>query len=100
MLKKKSQGLSLNYIIIAAIGLIVLVIIIFIFKGGSTTFVKSTTCPARDGTCLAEGSTGCPDGKPVKIYTSDCPDMKLEDGKYVKKDPEKKPGQCCVSLTK
>ena len=99
MQNKKSQGLSLNMIIIAAIGLIVLVVLAYIFFGRSTIFVKSTGCTARGGICLPE--TGCPDDKPIKIYTTDCKEMELDQAaeKYKAKANSKDPGQCCISIT-
>lgn len=99
-MNKKSQGLSLNMIIIAALGLIVLVIIAFIFRGESGKFVKSTNCPARNGVCLADNlEKGCPDDKQVEIYTSDCIEVEFKEGKYAAKEPKKGPGQCCIPLS-
>jgi len=99
-MKKKAQGLSINFIIIAALGLIVLVVMAFIFRGESVKFTKNTNCPARDGVCLSDrNGEDCPTEKSVKIYTNDCIDMKIDkDGNYVKKEPEKGPGQCCIPL--
>jgi len=102
---KKSQGLSLNIIIIAAIGLIVLIILAFIFRGESGKFVKSTSCSARNGKCLTEltNKEKCPEDKPIKIYTNDCKEIEFKDGIYqAKKDRNGKdiyPGQCCIPLT-
>ncbi len=98
-LKKKAQGLSINFIIIAALGLVVLVVLILIFRGESTKFIKSMNCPARDGVCLADrGGETCPEGKSVKIYTNDCPEVELKEGMYVAKEGGKTPGQCCIPL--
>ena len=99
MLNKKSQGLSINSIIIAALGLIGLVIIGLIFRGESVKFAKSMDCTSKDGICLSDmGGEDCPADKSVKIYTNDCAEMKIENGNYVKKEPKKSPGQCCIPL--
>ena len=97
-MNKKSQGMPLNIIIIAAIGLAVLVIIIFIFRGESDKFIKSTNCPAREGKCL-KGLSTCPEGKEIKIYTNDCPEVVFDEQKKVYISTTKKgPGQCCIPL--
>lgn len=96
-LKKKAQGLSINFIIIAALGLIVLIVLVFIFRGESTKFAKSMNCPARDGVCL-EGKEACPEGKSIKIYTNDCTEVESKDGTYVAKEGGKTPGQCCIPI--
>ncbi|MFH1325078.1 MAG: hypothetical protein ABIH64_07590, partial [Nanoarchaeota archaeon] len=104
---KKAQGLPLEIIIIALVVLIVAVVLIFIFKGESNKFVKSSSCSAREGVCL-NGKGDCPDGKPIKIYTSDCVEaekkedadtytptkQKDKDGKPTEKNVGS-PGQCC-----
>ena len=108
---KKSQGLPLEIIIIALVVLIVAVVLVFIFKGETNKFVKSSTCTAREGVCL-KGLSECPDGKPVKLYTSDCVEVEKKDDatEYTPKKQKDKegeetekevgsPGQCCVSLT-
>lgn len=96
-MNKKSEGLPLNIIIIAAIGLIVLIILALIFRGESAKFIKSTNCPARKGKCL-EGEKDCPEDKPIKIYTNDCLEVEFKDGKYIAKEPKKSPGQCCIPI--
>jgi hypothetical protein len=93
----KSQGLSINFIIIAALGLIVLIVIAFIFRGESSRFVKNLECPARNGVCL-EGKVDCPEDKQVKIYTNDCNEVEFKEVKYIAKKPEKGPGQCCIPI--
>lgn len=52
---RKAQGLSLNIIIVAAIGLLVLVIlsVIFIGKMGGTSR-DIDNCQTKGGTCIAE----------------------------------------------
>ena len=103
--QKKGQGLPLEIIVIAAVVLVVAVVLIFIFKGESNKFVKSSSCAAREGVCLdKQKEKVCPEGKQIKIYTSDCKEMaQKEDGTYeLKKDDKQKdvgsPGQCCISL--
>jgi len=94
---KKSQGLSINFIVIAVLALIVLMVIAFIFRGESNKFVKNLGCSARNGVCL-ENLEDCPDEKSVKIYTNDCIDVKFEGNKYIAKEPKKGPGQCCIPI--
>ena len=97
MKNKKSLELSINVVIIAAIGLIVFIVLALIFRGESNKFVKSTDCPARGGVCL-NGLEDCPDDKTLKIYTNDCPEVELKENMYVKKEKSKGPGQCCIAL--
>ena len=52
-MNKKAVELPMNFIIIAAIALIVLVVLIFIFTGRSQLFVKGTeTCSTKQGSCI------------------------------------------------
>ena len=90
----KAQGLSLNTIIIAALGLLVLVVLVLIFTGKIDILQKSTTCDARNGVCLAiQGDkTKCPDVKPISIMTDDCRFVKAGN------PTSDYPGQCCISL--
>ena len=68
---KKSQGLSINAIILAAIALIVLVVLVAIFTGRIGLFSKGisevNTCKGLGGSCL----TSC-DFKDRVIGASDC----------------------------
>ena len=51
--KKKAQGNSITTIIIAAIALVVLVILVAIFTGKISWFVKETNkCESQSGICL------------------------------------------------
>lgn len=56
-MNKKSQGLSITTIIVAAIALIVLVVLVAIFTGRIGLFSKgigeATTCESLGGKCLA-----------------------------------------------
>ena len=93
MKSKKAQGLSINMIIVAIIALLVLVIIAFIVTGKFNLFQKSTTCQARDGTCLQQyAPEGCTSDEPIKVFTDDC--------YLVENDvtTDKKPGQCCIPI--
>ena len=94
-MNKKAQGLSMNVIIIAALGLIVLVIMVLIFTGQIGVFSKSVSCEARGGECLEDiGGNKCPDHLPIKIYTQNCP-LLDKGGAQV---ANKKQGQCCIPL--
>lgn len=70
---KKSQGLSINVIIIAVIALVVLVVIIAIFTGTIGKTAKNIgSCVDKGGDC-ADKEGKCPDGYPVPIFVSgDC----------------------------
>jgi len=56
-MSKKAQGMSLNVVIIAALGLLVLVVLAIIFTGRTGGFVKETDkCAVKYGTtgkCVA-----------------------------------------------
>ncbi|MEK6943187.1 MAG: hypothetical protein AABX00_03945 [Nanoarchaeota archaeon] len=52
MISRKAQGMPLNVIIIAALGLIVLVILAVMFSGESKKFSAGiSSCAAKQGTC-------------------------------------------------
>ena len=56
-MKTKAQGLPINVIIIAALGLAVLVVLIIFFTSGSSIFSKTIlTCEAKGGQCVAENA--------------------------------------------
>jgi uncharacterized membrane protein len=56
MKPKKSQGLSLNAIIIAIMVLVVLVVLIAIFTGRAGIFSKTIkSCEQNGGTCVSTG---------------------------------------------
>ena len=58
---KKAQGISLNTVIIAAIALLVLVIVAFIFMGGMGKFTKNKSdCAQYSGSC--DYGLTCPSG--------------------------------------
>lgn len=53
---RKSQGLPLNTIIIAAIALVVLVVILLIFSDNIRDFSKNMkSCTAKGGECIDKG---------------------------------------------
>tara|TARA_Y100000034_G_C6714605_1_gene315814 strand:+ start:296 stop:574 length:279 start_codon:yes stop_codon:yes gene_type:complete len=63
---KKAQGISLNVIIIAAIGLVVLVLLVAIFTGRINVFgtgVEKTTEAGIRNVCLSENKV-CTDEQP------------------------------------
>ncbi|MEA2036593.1 MAG: hypothetical protein U9O94_03740 [Nanoarchaeota archaeon] len=99
-MKKKAQGLSINIIIVAAIGIIVLISLAFIFRTEVGKFTKTTDCSAREGICLANIGN-CPDDKPIKVFTNDCNAARFDEAvdKYVVDKDGKSPGQCCIPLS-
>jgi len=59
MKDKKSQGLSINMIVAAALALIILVVIIVIFKEKSGTFAEQiNNCESKGGKCVKESECG------------------------------------------
>ena len=67
---KKSQGLPINIIIIAAIGLVVLVVVLAIFSGRMGILSKSIagTCDEQGGKCL----TKCTSNYPFRVIAKGC----------------------------
>ncbi|MEM4336437.1 MAG: hypothetical protein QXG86_00335 [Candidatus Woesearchaeota archaeon] len=94
---KKAQGMSLNVVIIAALGLLVLVVLSIIFTGRTGIFVresdKCTTKYGNAGRCVAV-ETDC-NGAYDKISWGAC-DLN-GDGKFNfnNKDSD---GFCCVTV--
>ena len=83
-MKKKGQGLSLNVIIIAAIGLIVLVLLIAIFTGRIGTFRKSVareeaglTCPDLGGSW---STNPCGEGETELFGVTQADDLRAHAG--------------------
>lgn len=107
MKPKKSQGLSLNMIIIAAIGLIVLVVLVAIFTGYAGNWSRSFagTCDEQGGICSdSGGSPGECDKADFtrKVFAKPCTyyvrEWNTGAGEYEYKDSkdQKKAGQCCL----
>jgi hypothetical protein len=95
MKNKKSQGLSINVMIIAIIALIILVISVALLTNKTAIFSKSVggSCRDQGGICLYDsGRDSCSDvnGKPLRIIASGCPSDKS--------DTKKERGPCCLSL--
>jgi hypothetical protein len=91
---KRAQGLSLNMIVVGAIGLVVLVVIITIFTSGMIGIqedLKDKTCCSPKGGCedkniggeVVTGSS-CPDTVP-NLVIGDFPDVSAAGGQI-----------CCV----
>ena len=81
-LRTKGQGISLNVIIIAAIGLVVMVVLIAIFSGRMGSWIKGVEdCSGKDGICVSYNSeettsgAACKertDGRTVTLSSTDC----------------------------
>ena len=70
MLTKKSQSLSINTIIVAALALVVLVVLIMVFTGKIRIFSSTLeSCAAKQGECLSK--TECT-GNKVQIPNTEC----------------------------
>ena len=72
MKNKKSQGMPINTIIIAALALIVLVILIAIFTGQiGKTAQNLGSCITKGGKCANDGEGQCKDKDyPISIFVS------------------------------
>ncbi len=91
---KKAQGMPLNVIIIAALGLLVLVILAIIFTGKTGTFVKeSDKCAVYGGACVAtqEECTG----QYQRVMSERACDLNGDE----KFEFGGKDGWCCVSVS-
>lgn len=52
-MKKKSQSISINTIVVAAIALVVMVLVVMIFTGNITRFRRSAdACESNRGVCI------------------------------------------------
>jgi hypothetical protein len=90
---KKRGELSFNAIIIAALGLVVLIVLVMIFTGKMNLFSRSTECAAQNGQCMDnDPQNGCPSDKPISIMTQDCKLVKE------RKEVNEVPGQCCIPM--
>ncbi len=94
-LNKKGSEMTLNVIIIAAIALIVLVVMLFIFSGKIKAFGQGTdSCTAKGGSCTAEGySASC-----IKAGSCACPSS-MQNTIYLQgTDCEKTATICCKQV--
>ena len=76
-MKSKKAELSIQIIIFAAIGLVVLSVLLYIFLGRAKIFDQSTgggTCTSRGGVCVESVTTSCPDATPLKNIGVRCTD--------------------------
>lgn len=83
---RKGQGLPLNVIILALLGLAVLIVLIIMFTGKAGDVTKATGCEARGGSCISVTSTcgtGIAIDKPVRSFIT-C------------ETPTGGPGICCL----
>ena len=71
-MKKKAQDISINTIIVAAISLIVLIVLVFIFSNKSRDFVETgNNCEALGGRCDEYDDDKCNKGW-VKHVSARC----------------------------
>jgi len=93
-MNKKAQGMSLNVIIIAALGLLVLVVLAIIFTGNLGTTVREIDkCSNKGGTCVA-AQTSCV-GTYDKIARGAC-DLNGDSKFHFNNDDSD--GYCCLSI--
>lgn len=77
---KKSQGMPINVIIVAALALIVLVVLAAIFTGRVKIFSESLqSCTAKQGSCELYSGTQpkCPSSNQAMITNTDCEKGKI-----------------------
>lgn len=88
MLRKRGQGLSLNVIILAALGLIILVVLVMIVTGRLHIFGEKVDIVTEQN-CREKG------GNPTLTRDEclDLPGMKISYGAYSDVEPDK---VCCM----
>lgn len=94
---KKAQGMPLNVVIIAALGLLVLVVLAIIFAGRSGMFVsQSDRCDTKyKGTCVATQAE-C-SGTYQKVASDATCDLN-GDGKFHYNNQQDGDGYCCITV--
>ena len=73
-MKSKKGDISLQIVILAVIGLVVLAVLLYIFLGRAGILDKTTgggTCTERGGVCVAL-TESCPDATPLKNIGVKC----------------------------
>lgn len=74
--KKTGVELTMNTMIIAALVLIILLVLAFIFIKQSTTVIKANSCSSHDGKCVSANSP-CDDGYSTSfVWTCDNKEQK------------------------
>ena len=99
---KKAQGISLNVIVIAAIALIVLLVIVFIFTGRIKVFGSTiSSCTSQNGVCeTPDLGTNCFDtdkDPPVYQKQEGCT-CKAGSTEKTNTDCEKQQQICCIAV--
>ncbi len=99
---KKSQGLSMNMIVVAAIVIIVLIVVIAIFSGKMTFFQKGVrSCTSQGGKCSCwSGTSDNPQwGTTCGNNDEDCPEgWAPVEGTDCTTDDNKNNDICCVKV--
>ncbi|KHO45964.1 MAG: hypothetical protein QS98_C0006G0029 [archaeon GW2011_AR3] len=89
MISKERKGdISIEVLIWAALGLLVLIFLIFIFMGKINFFNMNTPDDCK-GSCI-KATEDCPSSGMLRVYTKDCPDV--EEGETKVKQV------CCQAL--
>ena len=96
---KKSQGMPINVVILAVIGLIILIVLVAIFTGRAGIFSKNVggSCADQGGICSTNGECNNPQYQ-IKIFASGCKYYERSQDGTMKEDASDKNGQCCLSL--
>jgi len=94
----KKADLSINVIIMAVLGIVVLIVLVLIFTGKVRIFSSNVegTCTDQGGKCLSSNqvNSACPEGYPLKKWTSGCSCYEETSGACT----NQKLGQCCLPL--
>ena len=96
---KKSQGMPINVIIMAVIGLVILIVLIAIFTGRAGIFSRNVggSCADQGGICSTNGE--CNNQQfPIKIFASGCDYYKTNEQGILTPDTSNKNGQCCLAF--
>ena len=94
-----SRGdLSINVIIVAVIGMIVLFVLVGIFLGKIRIWGANVegSCTQQGGMCMTQKDLGCPSERPIVKWANGCDCLP-------KGEPEcnnQKLGQCCLPVLK
>jgi len=87
---RKSQGMPINVIIIAALALVVLIVLLAVFTGRIKIFSENLqSCAAKQGQC--EAGLSCSSGKAL-VTNTNCPETEAD------KQSNPKKILCCVQV--
>jgi hypothetical protein len=97
---RRAQGLSMQTIILAALGIVILIVLIAVFTGKIRFFSSNVggSCTEQGGKCSPDGSCSSVEGKPIKIWAQGCTCHDPDSTGVCKGKTEKGIGQCCLPI--